>query len=189
MPSLESRSDSTAAALQRAGCFDEYFAWCRASRVSYAKRLAWLMKHGVKASIGSIHRLHRSPEAGVWRVAEAKKDQESFAKNLPEDIKGTFRNYLLQARFNEVMGELTHKELMDHTENEYTEEILALKKRAQDLKEKMDPAKIRLAERRVELLEKAAQKAKETLTQVVTKGGISKDTRKLIEDAMAGLTS
>lgn len=184
-----SRVDSLAVKLQRAGLFQEYFSWCAQEGPTFQQRLDWLEKHGHKCSRDALSRLHRSPEAGCWRRDEAVAQSRSFAESLPEDLSTKMKQALIARRFNEVLGEMSHDQLMDHLQVEHDTEMLKLKERAQKLKERMDPAKIRLAERRVELLEKAAQKAKETLNQVVTKGGISKDTRKLIEDAMAGLTS
>jgi hypothetical protein len=185
----DSRTDSLAARLKRLDLFDEYFGWCFAQRPSFADRLEWLDQHACSTTAGALSRLHRSPEASVWRTAEAAKARKVMDKTLPKDIDQTIRKALLDARFSEVMGELSHKELMDHLQVENDTAALALKVRAQKLKETVEPKKLKIAERRVKLLEDQVQKAKDALTQVASKKGISKDTRKIIEDAMAGMTT
>lgn len=159
----DSRTDSLAARLKRAGIFDEYFCWVFGERPSFADRLEWLEKHGCSTSAGAVHRLHRSPEAAVWRTAEAAKARKAMEANLPKDLEETFRKSLLNARFNEVMGELSHKEMMDHYQLELDSAHLKLKERQVALKEKTDPAKLALAERRITLLEAQAAKALKTV--------------------------
>ena len=150
----DSRSDSLAARLKRLSLFDEYFSWVFSQRPSFAARMEWLDKNNCSASAGALHRLHRSSEAGVWRAAEAAKARAVMDSTLPKDIDQTIRKALLDRRFSEVMGELTHKELMDHLMVENDTAHLALKERAQKLKEKTEPAKLKIAERRVVILEK-----------------------------------
>jgi hypothetical protein len=159
----ESRTDSLAARLKRIDLFDEYFCWVFSQRPSFAERLEWLEQHNCTTSAGALHRLHRSPEAGVWRQAEAAKAKEFFGKNLPKDLDETTRASLLNARFNEVLGELSHAELMDHLKVEHDTAMLRLKERAQKLKESTEPAKLKLAERKVALLEKKAAEALKTV--------------------------
>ena len=182
----DSRSDSLAARLKRLSLFDEYFSWVFSVRPSFADRMEWLDKNNCSASAGALHRLHRSSEAGVWRQAEAAKAKEFFGKNLPKDLDETTRASLLNARFNEVLGEMSHAELMDHLKVEHDTAMLRLKERAQKLKESTEPQKLRLAERKVVLLEAAASQAKEKLQGIVSKGGVSPETLKIIEEA-AGL--
>lgn len=182
----DSRTDSLAARLKRSGIFDEYFLWAFSERPSFAERLEWLEKHGCPTSQGAVHRLHRSPEAAVWRAAEADKARRVMEANLPKDLEETFRKSLLTARFNEVMGELSHKEMMDHYQLELDSAHLKLKERQVALKEKTDPAKLALAERRIALLEGAAQQAKAKLAGIASKGGLSPETLRQIEEA-AGL--
>ena len=182
----DSRTDSLAARLKRAGIFDEYFCWVFGERPSFADRLEWLEKHGCATSAGAVHRLHRSPEAGVWRAAEAAKARKAMDSTLPKDLEETFRKSLLNARFNEVMGELSHKEMMDHYQLELDSAHLKLKERQVALKGKTDPAKLALAERRIALLERAAQQAKAKLEGIASRGGLSPETLKQIEEA-AGL--
>lgn len=182
----DSRTDSLAARLKRAGLFDEYFCWVFSERPLFPQRLQWLEKHGCATSSGALSRLHRSPEAGTWRAAEAAKAKSVLDSTLPKDLDETFRKALLNARFNEVMGELSHKEMMDHYQLELDSAHLKLKERQVALKEKTDPAKLALAERRITLLEGAAQQAKEKLQGIASKGGLSPETLKQIEEA-AGL--
>lgn len=159
----DSRTDSLAARLKRSGLFDEYFCWVFSARPLFPERLEWLEKHGCATSAGALSRLHRSPEAGTWRAAEAAKARAVMDSTLPKDIDETFRKALLNARFNEVMGELSHKEMMDHYQLELDSAHLKLKERQVALKEKTDPAKLALAERRITLLEAQAAKALKTV--------------------------
>jgi hypothetical protein len=182
----DSRTDSLAARLKRASLFDEYFLWVFSERPSFSERLEWLEKHSCSTSAGAVHRLHRSPEAAVWRAAEAAKARKAMDSNLPKDLEETFRKSLLNARFNEVMGELSHKEMMDHYQLELDSAHLKLKERQVALKEKIDPAKLAQADRRISLLENAAVAAKEKLAGIVSKGGLSPETLQQIEEA-AGL--
>lgn len=183
---LASRSDSLAARLKRLDLFDEYFSWCFSQRPVFAERMEWMEKHECSTTAGALSRLHRCPEAGVWRQAEAAKAKEFFGKNLPKDLDETTRASLLNARYNEVLGELSHAELMDHLKVEHDTAMLRLKERAQKLKESTEPQKLKLAERKVSLLENAAAQAKEKLHGIVSKGGLSAETLKQIEEA-AGL--
>ncbi len=182
----DSRTDSLAARLKRAGLFDEYFCWVFSERPSFSDRLEWLEKHSCSTSAGAVHRLHRSPEAAVWRSAEAAKARRAMEANLPKDLEETFRKSLLNARFNEVMGELSHKEMMDHYQLELDSAHLKLKERQVALKEKVDPAKLAQADRRIALLEGAAQQAKAKLQGITSKGGLTPETLRQIEEA-AGL--
>lgn len=66
-------------------------------------------------------------------------------------------------------------------------ERLDLDRRTARTRGEIEREKLKLANRRVRLLEANAATAKESLTKAVAKGGITAETRKLIEDAMAGL--
>lgn len=175
----ESRSDSLAAELKRRGLFDEYFAFWLSERPTFKERLEWLVENGVKASTGAIHNLHRSPEASEWRFAEAAKAREAMRQSLPADISEQIRESLMQQRFNAVMGELSHKELMDHMAAEQTAEALKLKQRALDQKDE----DLRQRDRRITLLEDNAAKAKAALEGIKSKGGLTQETLKQIEEA------
>jgi hypothetical protein len=175
----ESRSDSLAARLKRADLFDEYFAWWLQERPSFACRLEWLEKHGCTGTAGALHRLHRSSEAAQWRMAEAAKARAVMDANLPPDIDITIRKALLDQRFNAAMGELSHKELMDHLSIETETEKLKLKERALNQKDQ----DLALAERRVEMLEANATQAKAALEGIKSKGGLTPETLRQIEEA------
>jgi hypothetical protein len=159
----DSRTDSLAKLLQRKGIFDEYFTWCLSQRPSFAERKEWLEEHGCAPTNGSLSRLHKSPEASIWRYAEGQKAREIMDKNLPKDLDVTLRKALLDARAQEVQGELTHQELMDHLMVENATAKLELQKRTLALKEKTEPQKLKLAERKVALLEKKAAEALATV--------------------------
>lgn len=157
---MDSRSDSLAVRLKRADLFDEYFSWWLQERPSFSDRLEWLEKHECTASAGALHRLHRSPEAGQWRSAEAAKARAVMDATLPKDIDDTIRKALLDQRFNAVMGELSHKELMDHYMVEASSETLRLKAEALRIKQE----DLKLKERRIEMLEAQLTEAKGILT-------------------------
>ncbi|MFZ4774621.1 MAG: hypothetical protein ACOYM3_04615 [Terrimicrobiaceae bacterium] len=143
---MDSRSDSLAAKLQRAGLLDEYFAWWLGERPSIAARKEWLEKAEMPHSNDAISNLHKSSEAAVWRNAAAAKARAAMEAGLPKNIRGLIRKSLLDQRFNHVMGELSHKELMDQfmlegeTERiQIKREELAVKKEALKIsREKME---------------------------------------------------
>lgn len=157
---MDSRSDSLAIRLKRLDLFDEYFSWWLQERPSFADRQEWLDKHECSASAGALHRLHRSPEAAQWRTAEAAKARAVMDANLPKDIDTTIRKALLDQRFNAVMGELSHKELMDHLQVEQSAEALNIKERQLKLR----TADLKLKERRIEMLEAQMEATKGILT-------------------------
>lgn len=179
---MDSRTDSLAARMRRAGIFEEYFAWWLAERPSYADRLEWLENHQCKTSAGAIHNLHRSPEAAAWRAAEAAAARAVMEANLPEDLDGTIRKALLDQRFSAALGELSHRELMDHLRIEHEGEMLRLRERRLDQQEE----DLKQRDRRIRLLEENAAKAKATLEAVKSKGGLTAETLRRIEEA-AGL--
>ena len=156
---VESRTDSLAARLKRLDLFDEYFAWWLFQRPSFKERMEWMEEHDCACSEGALSRLQRSPEAGVWRKAEAARGRKVMDENLPKDIDETIRKALLDARFNEVLGEISHDMLMDHLKVEHDAATLALKARAQKLKEQVEPKKLKIAGRRVKLLEQKVTQA------------------------------
>jgi hypothetical protein len=175
----ESRSDSLAAELKRRKLFDEYFAFWLSERPTYRARLQWMKDNGVVASLGAIHTLHRSSEASEWRFAEAARAREAMRASLPADLDQQIRESLLQQRFNAVMGELSHKELMDHMAAEQAAEALKLKERALDQKDQ-DLAQ---RDRRIRLLEDNQARAKAALEGIKSKGGLTPETLKQIEEA------
>jgi hypothetical protein len=178
----DSRADSLAAELKRRNVFDDYFAFWLQERPTFTDRQAWLKTKGIEASFGSLHRLHRSPEASQWRMAEAARARKAMDATLPEDIAALTRKSLLDQRFNATLGELSHKELMDHLQAEHAEEMARLKQRQLDQKDK----DLSISERRVSLLEENAAKAKAALEGIKSKGGLTPETLKQIEEA-AGL--
>jgi hypothetical protein len=137
---MDSRSDSLAAKLQRADLLDEYFAWWLAERPSIAARKEWLEKVQMPHSNDAIHNLHRSSEAAVWRNAAAAKARAAMDANLPKNIDALIRKSLLDQRFNAVMGELSHKELMDQFILEGDTERLKIKR--EELAVKKEAVKI-----------------------------------------------
>lgn len=160
-----SRSDSLTARLKRARLFNEYFSWWLSERPSTAERLDWLTDKGIKTSYGAVHQLHRSSEASAWRIAEARKARALMEKNLPQDLDETIRKTLLDQRFSLVMGELTHKELMDQITIENENEKLKLKKEELALKKADLTKKNLLASLRLQLV-----KARDALQRITSEG-------------------
>ncbi|MDR1304475.1 MAG: hypothetical protein LBK76_04545 [Verrucomicrobiales bacterium] len=151
------RSDSLAAELRRKKRFDEYFSWRAAEQPSLERCLARLAEWGIKSSLSAVHRLHKSGEAFAWRVQEAATARDSLGKTLPVDMEQAIRESVLRQCFDKTLGELSHKELMDYR-------AMATEERKLTLKEHVEPEKLKLAERRVALLEKKLDEAKDTLT-------------------------
>lgn len=176
--SNESRSDSLAVRLTRLELLDEYFTWFFSQRPSFADRLEWLEKHDCTASAGSLHRLHNSPEARTYRAAFAAQARAQLDASLP-DMSATIRESLLNQRYNAVLGELSHGELMDHLAVQRAEAELKLKAENTKLK-KQD---LSLKERRIALLEQNAASAKEKLEKVKELGGLSAEVLAEIEGA------
>jgi hypothetical protein len=121
--------DSLESELQRQGRFDEYFAWRAVQRPSPAQILKQLKSWGIKASKSAIYRLHSSGSALVWRVQEANKAKEALGKILPKDLEQSVRDALLRQRFDATLGDLTHKQLIDHLEVQIAEQKLELQER------------------------------------------------------------
>lgn len=160
----DSRTDSLAARLKRAEIFDEYFGWWLSQRPSFAERLEWLDLHGCATTAGALSRLHRSSEASVWRMAEAAKAREVMDKNLPKDLDETIRKALKDARFSEVLGEISHEMLMDHLKVEHDTATLKLKEKALRLKTK----EVEISQERLEI--QTCEKFIEWMRDEVAKG-------------------
>lgn len=169
---MESRSDSLAAELKRQGIFDDYFSWWLQERPSFADRMEWLEKHNCATSMGSLHRLHKSPEAAQWRNAEAARAVAAMNEYLPSDMDATIRKALLDQRFNGVLGELSHKQLMDHV---YADVAV----RRLELDEQIEPQKIRLAERKV-VMQEARTKAADAVNEAGKRLEVTPDVLKEI---------
>lgn len=110
---MSSRCDSLAAELERGGHFAEYFDWCALERPSPRARLRKLKGWGIETSFSSLRRLHRSPEAFRWRHQEGLKARANRDEVTPAEIKGAMREAILDQAYDEVVGDLTHKEKMD----------------------------------------------------------------------------
>lgn len=111
---MGSRCDSLADELKRRNAFEDYFDWCASVRPTPPAKLKYLKKLGVETSISSIRRLHRSPEAFAWRHQEGLKARASRDKVTPREIQGAMREAILDQAYDEAVGDLTHRELMDH---------------------------------------------------------------------------
>lgn len=160
---MDSRSDSLAAKLQRGGLLDEYFAWWLAERPSIAARKKWLQDAGLPHSNDAIHNLHRSPEAAMWRNAAAARARAALDAGLPKNIDSLIRKSLLDQRFNAVMGDLSHKELMDQLSLEGDAERLAIKREELALKKEA----LRISRQRL-LLDKARGQLQRVAEQGLT---------------------
>jgi hypothetical protein len=111
---MSSRCDSLADELRRRNAFEDYFDWCASARPTPPAKLRHLKRLGIETSISSIRRLHRGPEAFSWRHQEGLKARAARDKITPKEIRGAMREAILDQAYDEVVGDLTHREIMDH---------------------------------------------------------------------------
>lgn len=113
-----------------------------------------------------------------FRLNRAKELANDLATTLPPNYTAQKRAALAQREFEKAFSDLSTKEIIALRQLENEERIVKLK-------EQIEPAKLKIAERRVSLLEDAASRAKEALTAIASKGGLSPETLKQIEEAAA----
>jgi len=140
--------------------------------------LALLEKWGLRASYASLSRFISS-HGMVWRIDQAKAAAEATRGSLPKDWSAERKRALAMKEFELTFRDLSTKEF-------YMLKSAEIDERAMSLKEKIEPRKLEIAERRVALLEENAAKAKAALEGLKTKGGLTAETLKTIEEA-AGL--
>jgi hypothetical protein len=114
-----------------------------------------------------------------WRVERARAAAETARGGLPKDWEAQRQQGLAMREFELTFRDLSNKEWVALKKMELDE-------RAMRLKEKIEPRKLEIASRRVVLLEENAAKAKSALEGLKSKGGLTADTLKTIEEA-AGL--
>jgi len=171
------RSDSLYARLkpeQREALFTWLIVEC-ASFEDAAARCA--EEFGLHPSVGALHAF-LSRHGFAWRLEQAKAKAEELRGALPEDFDARRRQALAQREFEAAFGDLSIKELVQLRQLEIDERLAALR-------EKIEPGKLAVQKRRVALLEDQAARAKEALTKIASKGGVSPETLKEIEEAVA----
>ncbi len=126
---MGARSDSLAAELGRKGKLEEYFDWCASSRPPPSQKLKRIKGWGIETSESAIWRLHRSGEAFLWRHRAGLAAKAARDKTTPREIQGAMREAILDQAYDEVVGSLTHRELMDHMVCQHEAEKLAFQKK------------------------------------------------------------
>lgn len=126
---MGARSDSLAAELERTGHLEEYFEWCASSRPLPPQKLKRLAGWGIKTSESAIWRLHRSGEAFRWRHQAGLRARAARDRTTPLEIQGAMREAILDQAYDEVVGSLTHRELMDHMVCQHEAEKLAFQRK------------------------------------------------------------
>jgi hypothetical protein len=174
---MKTRSDSLFAKLKPAQR-EEIFALCVEGGTSIADGVALLKKWGVSSSVPALSRFISS-HGMSWRIDRAKAAAEATRGQLPKNWEAERSRALAQKEF-----ELTYRDLS--TKEFFMLKSAELDERAMRLKEKIEPAKLEIASRRVALLEENAAKAKAALEGLKSKGGLTAETLKTIEEA-AGL--
>lgn len=152
---MKIRSDSLFAKLTPAQREELFSALCVESK-SYADAAAMCSAWNVTTSIGALHKFY-SQHSFAWRVAEAKASAEAMDATIPQDLEVKTRALLKQRQFEIALGNLTINEL----------EALAkmdVNARAQTLRENIEPEKLKVMQRRCELLEKKMSEVTDAAT-------------------------
>ena len=139
---------------------------------------------GVKTSVGALYEFYRQVCA-PRRLRRASVAAEQFAGVVNEgaDFAAPTIALLRQKAFEILAADKTDpKELLAFFGSVLDQQKLELKTRELDLRSQDTQIKLR----RLELIERQAVAAKEKLTAIVAKGGITPETLKIIEEA-AGL--
>ncbi len=127
----DERTDSLIATLKRRRAWDEYLAWFFSSRSKPPERLEWMRKAGIRTSISSIYRMHRSLK---FRTLIASMDAEQYGETLPADTDERARGHLKQARYERSLGDLSFEEEQALAEYYLEQDKLEEKRRDRDLK-------------------------------------------------------
>lgn len=101
---------------------------------------------GIKPSLAALSNFY-ARHGFSWRVEQAKAAAANADAKLPADIDDQIRRRLKQRQFEFSLGELSLKELEALAAMDVDARMLALK-------ERLDPEKVELQRRRVELLER-----------------------------------
>jgi len=157
---------------------EDLFLLCLEQGGSLQDGLKLLADWGLSSSPAALSRL-MTEHGMVWRIDRAKLAASARKDSLPRDWEESKRQGLAQKEFELTFRDLSAKEW-------YLLKSIELDERAMKLKETIEPKKLILAGRRIKLLENAAAQAKEKLVGIVSKGGLSPETLKQIEEA-AGL--
>jgi hypothetical protein len=161
---MKTKPDTLEGQLRARQRLDEFMIELIDNCISLKAALALCEKWGVGTSISSVSRLVSS--YGLhWRIQRAKEAAEASEKSSPADIEGKIRRGLSQREFEKVYGELTVKE------------IVALKRC------ELAASKLEVDKRKLALLEAKMAEAKSKLESVKSKGGLTPETLKEIEEA------
>jgi hypothetical protein len=174
---MKTRSDALWSKLKPAQR-EELLTLCLEGGAPLTEGLELLKSWGVRASLAGLSRCISS-HGLPWRVERARAAAEVASGGLPKDWEQERRRALAMREFELTFRELSAQEWALLKARELDE-------RAMRLKEEVEPRKLALAERRVALLEENAAKAKAALENLKTKGGLTPETLRTIEEA-AGL--
>ena len=171
---MKTRSDSLFAKLKPAQR-EELLTLLVEQGAGLADGLALLEKWGLRASYASLSRFISSHGMG-WRIDRAKAAAQATRGQLPKDWETERKRALAQKEFELTFRDLSAKEW-------YMLKSAELDERQMRLKEMVEPAKLDIASRRVALLEENAAKAKAALEGLKSKGGLTAETLRTIEEA------
>lgn len=146
----------------------------------FAAALAMLEKWGVHASLGSLSAFLQR-HGMDWRLKRAAQLATEAEGKLPPGWEKSRKLALAQKEFELAFRDLSLEEYV-------TLERLELDKNSAKTKASLEERKLKLAERRVKLLEANAARASAVMEQAEKKGGITPETRKLIESVLKGET-
>jgi len=147
---------------------------------------------GLDVSVGAVCGFF-ARHGFAWRMEQAKAKAADRATKLPKDFEAKKRAALAQREFEAAYQDLSIKETIALRQLEQDERILQLKERIEPEKLKVAQRRAKAAEetvklhlRRIELLETSAKEAKDKLTAITaSKGGLTPETLKQIEEAAA----
>ena len=171
---MKARSDSLFAKLKPAQR-EELFTLLVEQGAGLADGITLLKKWGVSSSAPALSRFISS-HGMSWRIDRAKAAAQATRGQLPKDWETERKRALAQKEFELTFRDLSAKEW-------YMLKSAELDERQMRLKELVEPAKLEIASRRVALLEENAAKAKAALEGLKSKGGLTAETLRTIEEA------
>ncbi len=149
------RHDSLFAKLRTDAQRDEVFTWVHVEGASYKEVAARIKAHfGIEATPEVVMSMNHQ-RGFAWRMRDAVRRGEEQAALLPEDYDDRRKRALAQREFEAVLQDLSFKEILLAQRLELDREKLKLQR-------DMEPAKLELAKRRVDLLEGKLSSANET---------------------------
>ena len=153
----------------------------------YNRALKMLEEWGVRASLGSLSRF--VSEHGMdWRLKRAAQLAADAEGKLPAEWEKSRKLAMAQKEFELAFRDLSLGEYVALERLELDKNSAQTKASQEDRKIAISQEKLKQADRRIKLLEANAARASEAMQREEKKGGITPETRKLIESVLKGET-